>query len=121
MYNALGQQKKCEEAYYNYVKRVEMYYGVNSAETSNCYFMLGIYYFENLFLDKALLCYQKCIWIRKSLNADEGIADCKYNVAVIYWKKNQLERAITELNECLEIRWQVIGPDSIPASKCLEL
>lgn len=68
-----------------------MYYGVNSPETSNCYYMLGIYYVENMFLEKALLCYQKCIWIRKEVNTEEGklgVADCRYNMGIIYWKKN---------------------------------
>lgn len=45
-YNAIGIQSKCEKVYVNYVRWIEQFYGAQSLEASNCYFLVGLYYFE---------------------------------------------------------------------------
>jgi mannose-1-phosphate guanylyltransferase len=45
-YNSLGYQNLCEKVYVKYVSFVEEFYEQNSVETSNAYFMVGVYYFE---------------------------------------------------------------------------
>jgi len=45
-YNAIGNQNRCEKSYVSYVRYVEQFYGSQSLESSNCYFLVGLYYFE---------------------------------------------------------------------------
>ena len=45
-YNCLGMTRQCEDAYAEYITRIEEFYDPNSAESGNAYFMVGVYYFE---------------------------------------------------------------------------
>ena len=46
-YNSIGNQIKCEFIYVKYVQLIEKFFGKDSLEASNCYFLIGIYYFEH--------------------------------------------------------------------------
>ncbi len=48
-YNAVGNQVRCEMVYVKYVQWIEKFFGKDSLEASNCYFLVGIYYFEQEF------------------------------------------------------------------------
>jgi hypothetical protein len=45
-YNAIGYQNHCETTYVKYVQWVENFFGRGSIEASNCYFLIGLYYYE---------------------------------------------------------------------------
>lgn len=45
-YNAIGYQTECERTYVKYVQWIEQFYGKESLEASNCYFLVGLYYYE---------------------------------------------------------------------------
>ena len=59
LYNCIGHQKQCEQAYVNYVKLIEQNYGPDSILTANCYFLIGVFYFEQTLLTKAEACFRK--------------------------------------------------------------
>jgi hypothetical protein len=63
-YNAAGYQVKCEQTYVKYVQYVEKIYGHESLEASNCYFLVGLFYFEVEMLQKSLACFTKALYIR---------------------------------------------------------
>ena len=63
-YNSLGMQRQCENVYAEYIARIEEFYRPNSIETGNAYFNVGVYYFEQEQLQKALACFLKCLYIR---------------------------------------------------------
>jgi len=60
-YNAAGYQVKCEQAYVKYVQYIEKIYGHESLEASNCYFLVGLFYFEVEMLQKSLACFTKAL------------------------------------------------------------
>lgn len=45
-YNSMGWSEYCERVYRDYIELVEEFYDPNSVESSNAYFMVGVYYFE---------------------------------------------------------------------------
>ena len=46
LFNAIGNQAKCEMVYVKYVQWIEKFYGKDSLEASNSYFLMGLYYYE---------------------------------------------------------------------------
>jgi len=65
LFYTLGLIKKCEEAYVKYIKLIETVFGSMALETSNCYYLMGIFYLEEKFLIKALACMKKALHIRQ--------------------------------------------------------
>jgi TolA-binding protein len=49
----------------NYIHLIEKFYLKDSVETSNAYFLVGVYYFEVGSYNKAAACFQKSHAIRK--------------------------------------------------------
>lgn len=49
----------------NYIHLIEKFYLKDSVETSNAYFLVGVYYFEVCAYNKAAACFQKSHAIRK--------------------------------------------------------
>ena len=45
-HDAIGNQKRCEAAYVQYILLTEQLYSSISLESSNAYFLVGVYYFE---------------------------------------------------------------------------
>lgn len=122
LWNSIGQHDRCELAYAEYINRVEDFYERNSAEVSNAYFMVGIYYFERDLLQKALACLLKALFIRRKEHGPEspGAADCHFNIGVIYKRLAMTDRALMHFQSALDIRRKVVGPRSIPVAEVLE-
>jgi hypothetical protein len=77
-------------AYVKYVTWIEKYYGKDSLEASNCYFLVGLYYFEQDNYQKSLACFIKTQYIRKK-ELGEGhpsCSDCLLNMGILYKKMN---------------------------------
>jgi hypothetical protein len=45
-YNAIGNEVACEKTYVKYVQLVEKFFLKDSLETSNAYYLIGVYYHE---------------------------------------------------------------------------
>lgn len=46
LFYAVGDSKNCEAMYVKYVKLVETIFGGEGLETSNCYFLVGVFYIQ---------------------------------------------------------------------------
>ena len=57
-----------------------------SLETSNCYFFVGVFYLQHKYYIKALASFKRSLNIRicKFKENNESVADCKYNIGIIY-------------------------------------
>ena len=49
-----------------------------------------------------------------------GVADCHYNMAVLYKILGRLDRTLEHFTAALKIRRQLIGPLSVPVVNTLE-
>ncbi len=47
LFYAVGDVRACEAAYAKYVRLIEMVMGAESMETSNCYFLVGVFYIQH--------------------------------------------------------------------------
>lgn len=106
LFHQIGNHKRTETCYIKYIQLIERFYLKDSVETSNAYFLIGVYYFEQKLLHKAAACFQKCLAIRqlKLGRVHTGSADCLLNLGIIYKKLNFLKRAKRALSECISIR-----------------
>lgn len=107
LYSACGNQVKCEKVYVNYVRWIEQFYGAQSIEASNCYFLVGLYYFEEQQFHKSLACFIKSLYIRSKEFGSEShpsCADCLLNMGILYKRLGIPVRAFTALTKALEIR-----------------
>ena len=107
----IGQLKKTEEVYVIYIQMIELNYGLVSLETSNCYYLVGIFYLENSYLKKAMACMKKTLDIRmKSLGQNHpAVADCYYNIGLIFYVVGDRPRAtsvatVSHLSKCPILR-----------------
>lgn len=64
LFYSVGDIKSCENCYVQYVKVIEIIFGPDSIETSNCYFLIGVFYMQNKFHWKALACMKRARLIR---------------------------------------------------------
>ncbi|CDW74513.1 tpr domain containing protein [Stylonychia lemnae] len=122
-YNALGNQIRCELAYVRYVQWIEKFFGKDSLEASNCYFLVGLYYFEQNYYQKSLACFIKSLYSRqKELGGDNhtACADCYLNIGILYKKLNVPLKALSSLEKALQIKKECIGSQSLPVAKILE-
>lgn len=85
-YNAIHEQKRCEKAYMKYILLLERLYTKESLEVSNAYYLVGVYYFEQELLHKAIACFLKSLDIKqKKLGRKQaGCCDCLLSIGVIY-------------------------------------
>ncbi len=44
LFYAIGDFKHCEDSYVKYIQMIEDYFGPDSLETANCYFLMGVFY-----------------------------------------------------------------------------
>ena len=68
-------------------------------------------------------CFEKSIYIWKSIYQTElhpSIADCWYNLSVIYKKQRFHNKALNEIEKWIKIRQEVIGKDSLPLAMAYE-
>ncbi len=121
-YKQLENQVECEKTYAKYCKIVEKLFGIQTVETSNCYYYIGIYYYEEQQYEKALICMKKSLFNRARELGERHIAcgDCHFNIGIIYKRLNQFAKAKTELEQALSIRREGIGRSSLPCAAVLE-
>jgi len=53
----MGDFSNCEAAYVRYIKVIENNFGEDSAENSNAYFFVGVFYLENVTLLLIFICF----------------------------------------------------------------
>ena len=72
--------------YVKYIQLIEKFSSKDSVEASNAYFLVGVYYFEQQLLHKAVACFQKSLQIRqKKLGSGHAsCSDCLLNLGIIY-------------------------------------
>ena len=105
-YNAIGNQNRCEDAYVTYVRLVERFFLKDSLETSNAYFLVGIYYFEKKLSHKAIACFKKTLAIREKKFGLEhaSCADCIHNLGILFKQRGNVGHALDAFNQALKIR-----------------
>ena len=71
-----------------------------------------------------MACFKKALKIREMCYKDpeghETIADCHYNIALIYKQTNKLAKALESLEKALRIRIKRIGENSLPVAQVLK-
>jgi len=122
MYKLLENQAETERVYVKYCRIVEKVFGLKSIEASDCYFYIGVYYYEEGFYDKALICMQKALYNRKELLGitDLSCADCHFNIGMVYKRMNELRKAKKELEMASRIKREKIGEGSLDYARSLE-
>jgi hypothetical protein len=115
----VGQLKKTEEVYVIYIQMIEQNYGLMSLETSNCYYLVGIFYLENAYLKKAMACMKKALEIRVSHVGQEHpcVADCFYSIGMIFYVIGERSKATSWIMNALSIRLANTGEDNIHVAK----
>jgi hypothetical protein len=64
IYNASGEEVSCEKTYVKYIQLIEKFFGSESLETSNAYYLVGVYYYEKEISHKSVACFAKALAIR---------------------------------------------------------
>ena len=102
----LGNFNMAEECYSKYIKLVEEKYGKDSLETSNCYFLVGIFYLDNKCFKRSIACTKKALILRMDLVGftHPSISDCYVNMALALKLAGYSLKAKAYLNIALEIR-----------------
>lgn len=82
----MNEQKKCENVYVRYVQAIENYYGRESLEVANAYYLVGVFYFEQKLLNKAAACFTKSLnVVQKKLGKDhQACSDSLLSLGVVY-------------------------------------
>ena len=75
------------------------FFGPDSYEASNCYFLVGCYYAEEGYFRKAIECFQKSNRIRKNFGGD-----CLFNIGILYKLQGELPKALETLESALKLR-----------------
>ena len=75
--------------YVLYTKYIIACFGEESFEASNCYFLIGCYFAEEGWFNKAISCFEKSAKIR-----GQFAGDCMYNIGVLYKLLNNLPKAL---------------------------
>ena len=105
-YNAIGMQVQCEKAYVRYIQLVEQFFSNDSLETSNAYFLVGLYYFEQNLSHKSIACFRKALAIREAKFKPMHIScsDCLMNLGILYKLRGSSTHARQYLERALRIR-----------------
>jgi hypothetical protein len=82
----IGDFKHAESAYILYTKLVEINYGSDSLETSNCYFLVGVFYMENKYYKRSMACLLRAkeMRVQKLGGGHLSVSDCFFNIGLIY-------------------------------------
>jgi hypothetical protein len=70
---------ECISFYVLYTKVIMTFFGGDSYEASNCYFLIGCYFAEEGYFRKAIECFKKSANIR-----GQFAGDCLYNIGILY-------------------------------------
>lgn len=86
LFFAVGNLPKAEICYIGYIQLSEQFFGLSSLETSDCYYMVGIFYLENLYLKKSMACFRRSAKIRREILGNDHccVSDCEFNIGIIY-------------------------------------
>ena len=119
----VGDFKHAESCYILYTKLIEMNFGADSLEASNCYFLVGVFYLENRYLKRSIACFMKSKDVRtQNLGYDHlSVSDCHFNIAFILTLTNDLIEAKKVCETTLELRIRSLGENHITIPKCIEL
>ena len=66
LYLRVGDFQTAEKIYVGYVSEIESNYHQDKI-CSDCYFLLAVFYLENKYYEKSLICFQKAKKIRKKI------------------------------------------------------
>lgn len=119
----IGQLKKSEEVYVVYIQMVEQNYGLQSLETSNCYYLVGVFYLENSYLKKAMACIKRALDIRLQHLGPKhaAVADCYYNIGLVFYVIGDRPKATSWILNALSIRVTNTGEENIYVAKIYEM
>ena len=111
----VGQLKSTEEVYIIYIQMIEQNYGVQSLETSNCYYLVGIFYLENSYLKKAMACMKRALEIRLAHVGPNhsSISDCYFNIGTIFYVHGNRSKANQWILQALSIRLMNTGENNL--------
>lgn len=102
IYSACGNEVQCEKTYVKYIQLIEKYFNSDSLETSNAYYLVGVYYYEQEVAHKAVACFSKALAIRQKVFAKTpneqrvmhpSCADCLLNLGILYKQRGYLANA----------------------------
>ena len=118
-----GDFKHAEAAYILYIKLVEINYGIESLEASNCYFLMGVFYLENKYSKRSMACFQlsKKLRIQKLGFQHGSVADCYYNIGVLQLLNSKYEEARQWLGKCMKITISITGDQNQQIGKIFEM
>jgi tetratricopeptide (TPR) repeat protein len=91
-----------------YVSLIEEFYDKQSLESSNAYYLMGIYYYEqgSSLAHKAIACFGRSLYIREKHykpHSAVSMADCLLNLGLIYKQRGFYEKAKESLERALKI------------------
>ena len=119
---ACGDTINAEKMYVQYTKLFEVYLNSDSLETSNCYFMLGLFYKNQGLLQKSLAAFRKSLEVRIQHfgESHETVADCYFNIGLLYKAQSFSNKALASLQKSLMIRTERCSEKSLPVADVLE-
>ena len=111
-----------EKLYIQYTKVIETQFGLNSLETSNAYFLVGLFYQEQVYPARAIACFRRALEMRiEGLGSEhETVADCFYNIGLVYKQVGSWNKAAEQLGKALKIREKNTSAHSLPVAQVLE-
>lgn len=111
-----------EKLYIQYTKVIETQFGLNSLETSNAYFLVGLFYQEQVYPARAIACFRRALEMRiEGLGSEhETVADCFYNIGLVYKQVGSWNKAAEQLGKALRIREKNTSAHSLPVAQVLE-
>lgn len=92
-----------------YTKCIEKAFGKVSAETSNCYFLMGCFFAEEGYFKKAIACFMRAASFRGQL-----AGDCYYNVGILCSLQNEKLRAFDMFELAFHLRMEQYGEGKDP-------
>ena len=118
LFFSVGDFISCEQLYAKYIRLIENNVGKATLDASNCYFLVGVFYLHSKQHAKSLSCFRHSCKVREAILGPnhEAIADCWYNIGILYKSLQRYFKAIQYLNKALTIRQKCIGEISLPSA-----
>lgn len=109
LFNALGNFKACESCYVHYLKLIQVNYGKRSLESSNCFFLMGIFYLTSSsptspHLKKAISCFMASLKIRTKVlpETHTSVSDCYYNIGIVLFLARNSNETVKQHLDSIE-------------------
>lgn len=115
--------KNCEMLFVKYVKLIEKNYGSKSLEMSNCYYLIGGFYYNLDYFVKALESFKRSFEIRKAKLGEkhDSVGDCWYNLALVYKRIDKPMKALLLLEKAYDQKKNSKGELSLACALILEV